>query len=93
MRNLRFSHSRALKLKFYKISQLTMVKLKSGSENSISCIVYHSSNGNMFGFKPPYVGKAIIERKKVYLFEKRMMSVCFEEHGWYDRFSAMIVVE
>ena len=53
MGNPRFS-------KFYKISQLTIVKLKSESENSISCIVYHPSNGNLFGFKPPHMGKARI---------------------------------
>ena len=45
----------------------------------------------MFGYKPPYVGKAMI--RKVYLYVKRRLSVCFEEDGWYDRFSAMIVVE
>ena len=43
----------------------------------------------MFGYKPPYVGKAMIRN----LYVKRRLSVCFEEDGWYDRFSAMIVVE
>ena len=79
MGNPRFSHSRALKLKFYQISQLTIVKLKSESENSLSCIVYHPSNGNLFGFKPPYVGKTRI--RKVYLFEKRRLSLCLREMG------------
>ena len=60
MGNPRFSHSRALKLKFYKISQLTIVKLKSESENSLNYKIFHPFNGNMFGSKPPCVGKTMI---------------------------------